>query len=49
MHQILLIFVTSFFAVLKVLGVALGGYVLAKQGILHAQASKDFGKVLPTY
>jgi predicted permease len=44
MHE-LLIFATTFFAILKIIIVAFGGYVLAKKGLFHKQLTRDMGKV----
>lgn len=44
----LVIFLTTFFAILKILAVCFGGYVLARIGLLHKQLTKDMGKVIFT-
>lgn len=49
MSNALLIFGTTFFAILKIILTAFGGYVLAKKGIFHKQLTKDMGKVIFTF
>eukprot|EP00026_Physarum_polycephalum_P008323 Phypoly_transcript_08405.p1 GENE.Phypoly_transcript_08405~~Phypoly_transcript_08405.p1 ORF type:complete len:486 (+),score=70.02 Phypoly_transcript_08405:83-1459(+) len=46
MTTALLIFATTFFAILKIILTAFGGYALAKRGLFHKQVTRDMGKVI---